>query len=155
MQFLRTKSFYKHLPWRNTFYHCHFNSRSGSICTAYWKYASKAYNSHLQTLNCFFRLLELQINSGFTFHWQRYLQSTTIRLEEWRIKRIDTEQWMHHRQLAPELRHSIRKFNQYKWVATRGVDEEAILRGLPSDLRREIKRHLCLKLVRRVSSLII
>lgn len=58
---------------------------------------------------------------------------------------------MHHRQLPPELRQSVRKYDQYKWVATRGVDEEALLKGLPMDLRRDIKRHLCLDLVRRVS----
>nr|KYP68544.1 Putative cyclic nucleotide-gated ion channel 15 [Cajanus cajan] len=81
---------------------------------------------------------------------QTYLQSTTVRLEEWRVKRTDTEQWMHHRQLPAELRQSVRKYNQYKWLATRGVDEEALLKGLPADLRRDIKRHLCLELVRRV-----
>ncbi|OAY51593.1 hypothetical protein MANES_04G018700v8 [Manihot esculenta] len=81
---------------------------------------------------------------------QRYLQATTMRLEEWRVKRNDTEQWMHHRQLPPELRDSIRKYDQYKWLATKGVDEEAILHGLPMDLRREIKRHLCFDLVRKV-----
>ncbi|XP_021766479.1 protein CNGC15b-like [Chenopodium quinoa] len=81
---------------------------------------------------------------------QTYLQSTTVRLEEWRIRRTDTEQWMHHRQLPPELKQSVRRYDQYKWVATRGVDEEALLQGLPMDLRRDIKRHLCLDLVRRV-----
>ncbi|XP_023512896.1 protein CNGC15b [Cucurbita pepo subsp. pepo] len=81
---------------------------------------------------------------------QKYLQSTTVRLEEWRIRRTDTEQWMHHRQLPPELRQSVRRYDQYKWIATRGVDEEALLRSLPLDLRRDIKRHLCLDLVRRV-----
>ncbi|GLU11830.1 hypothetical protein SLE2022_285500 [Rubroshorea leprosula] len=81
---------------------------------------------------------------------QTYLQSTTVRLEEWRIRRTDSEQWMRHRQLPQELRQSVRKYDQYKWVATRGVDEEAILQGLPLDLRRDIKRHLCLDLVRRV-----
>ncbi|KAL2938405.1 Protein CNGC15c [Bienertia sinuspersici] len=81
---------------------------------------------------------------------QTYLQSTTVRLEEWRIRRTDTEQWMHHRQLPPELKESVRRYDQYKWVATRGVDEEALLQGLPLDLRRDIKRHLCLDLVRRV-----
>ncbi|KAK6116961.1 hypothetical protein DH2020_049336 [Rehmannia glutinosa] len=39
---------------------------------------------------------------------------------------------------------------QYKWFTTRGVDEETILRALPTDLRRDIQRHLCLALVRRV-----
>ncbi|KAK1266623.1 putative cyclic nucleotide-gated ion channel 15 [Acorus gramineus] len=81
---------------------------------------------------------------------QSYLQSTTVRLEEWRIKRTDTEQWMRHRQLPQELRQSVRRYDQYKWIATRGVDEEALLKGLPMDLRRDIKRHLCLDLVRRV-----
>lgn len=81
---------------------------------------------------------------------QTYLQSTTVRLEEWRIKRTDTEQWMRHRQLPQRLKHSVRKYDQFKWVATRGVDEEAILQGLPLDLRRDIKRHLCYDLVRRV-----
>jgi len=85
-------------------------------------------------------------------HWQTYLQSTTARLEEWRVKRMDTEQWMRHRQLPPEQRQSVRKYDQYKWVTTHGVDEEAILSGLPLDLRRDIKRHLCLDLVRRVSN---
>uniref|UniRef100_A0A2N9GQJ8 Cyclic nucleotide-binding domain-containing protein n=1 Tax=Fagus sylvatica TaxID=28930 RepID=A0A2N9GQJ8_FAGSY len=81
---------------------------------------------------------------------QRYLQSATLRLEEWRIRRNDIEQWMHHRQLPPELKQSIRQYDQYKWLATRGVDEETLLDGLPMELRREIKRHLCLSLVRRV-----
>lgn len=82
--------------------------------------------------------------------FQTYLQSTTVRLEEWRIQRTDTEQWMHHRQLPHELKQNVRRYDQYKWVATRGVDEEAILKSLPMDLRRDIKRHLCLDLVRQV-----
>ncbi|GLU11835.1 hypothetical protein SLE2022_285550 [Rubroshorea leprosula] len=81
---------------------------------------------------------------------QRYLLSTTIRLEEWRIKRSDAEKWMHHRQLPEALRLSVKKYDQYKWVATRGVDEEALLSSLPLELQRDIKRHLCLDLVRRV-----
>ncbi|XP_073296119.1 cyclic nucleotide-gated ion channel 18 [Primulina huaijiensis] len=81
---------------------------------------------------------------------QTYLQSMTVRLEEWRIKRRDTEEWMRHRQLPPDLQERVRRFDQYKWLATRGVHEESILRSLPVDLRREIQRHLCLNLVRRV-----
>ncbi|GAV75874.1 cNMP_binding domain-containing protein [Cephalotus follicularis] len=81
---------------------------------------------------------------------QRYVLSTMKRLEEWRIKRIDIEQWMEHRQLPQELRQSVRKYDQYKWSATRGADEESLLQDLPVDLRRQIKRHLCLGHVRRV-----
>lgn len=83
--------------------------------------------------------------------FQTYLQSTTVRLEEWRVRKTDTERWMKHRQLPHELKESVRRYDQYRWVATRGVDEEAILKGLPLDLRRDIKRHLCLNLVRQVS----
>ncbi|KAK9715916.1 hypothetical protein RND81_06G198500 [Saponaria officinalis] len=81
---------------------------------------------------------------------QTYLQSLTIRLEEMRVKRRDSEQWMHHRLLPQELRERVRRYDQYKWLETRGVDEESLVSGLPKDLRRDIKRHLCLALVRRV-----
>ncbi|XP_050381435.1 putative cyclic nucleotide-gated ion channel 8 [Argentina anserina] len=81
---------------------------------------------------------------------QTYLQSLTIRLEEMRIKRRDSEQWMHHRWLPQDLRERVRRYDQYKWLETRGVDEENIVSSLPKDLRRDIKRHLCLNLVRRV-----
>ncbi|XP_020222969.1 probable cyclic nucleotide-gated ion channel 5 isoform X1 [Cajanus cajan] len=81
---------------------------------------------------------------------QTYLQSLTIRLEEMRVKRRDSEQWMHHRLLPQELRERVRRYDQYKWLATRGVDEDSLVQSLPKDLRRDIKRHLCLALVRRV-----
>lgn len=69
-----------------------------------------------------------------------------------RVKRRDTEQWMRHRNLTPEIVNRVRRYDQYKWVATRGVDEEDLLQSLPSDLRRDIKRQLCLELVRKVRS---
>ncbi|KAM0937741.1 putative IQ motif, EF-hand binding, cyclic nucleotide-binding domain, Ion transport [Dioscorea sansibarensis] len=81
---------------------------------------------------------------------QTYLQSMSIRVEEMRVKRRDSEQWMHHRLLPPELRERVRRYDQYKWMETRGVDEESLVQSLPKDLRRDIKRHLCLGLVRRV-----
>ncbi|KAI3990978.1 hypothetical protein MKX01_026162 [Papaver californicum] len=83
-----------------------------------------------------------------------YLQSMTVRVEEWRIKQRGTKEWMRHRQLPFELQERVRRFVQYKWLATRGVDEESILRSLPLDLRREIQRHLCLALVRRIKRLV-
>ncbi|XP_074582375.1 putative cyclic nucleotide-gated ion channel 5 [Curcuma longa] len=82
---------------------------------------------------------------------QTFLQSLTLRLEEMRLKRRDSEQWMHHRLLPQELRERVRRYDQYKWLETRGVDEESLVQNLPKDLRRDIKRHLCLGLVRRVT----
>lgn len=58
---------------------------------------------------------------------------------------------MHHRQLPKKLRQGVRRYDQYKWVATQGVDEASLLKELPKYLRRQIKRQLCLNLVRRVS----
>ncbi|XP_004501229.1 probable cyclic nucleotide-gated ion channel 14 isoform X3 [Cicer arietinum] len=95
-------------------------------------------------------ILGLVLFAHLIGNMQTYLQSITVKLEEWRLKRRDTEEWMSHRQLPPFLRERVRRFVQYKWLATRGVDEETILRGLPTDLRRDIQRHLCLDLVRRV-----
>lgn len=84
---------------------------------------------------------------------QNYLQSITVRLEEMRIKRRDSELWMHHRVLPQELRDKVRRYDQYKWMETRGVDEESLVQSLPKDLRRDIKRHLCINLVKHVSIL--
>ncbi|CAJ1973820.1 unnamed protein product [Sphenostylis stenocarpa] len=95
-------------------------------------------------------ILGLVLFAHLIGNMQTYLQSITVRLEEWRLKRRDTEEWMSHRQLPQNLRERVRRFVQYKWLATRGVDEETILRALPIDLRRDIQRHLCLDLVRRV-----
>ncbi|KAH7688206.1 Potassium channel voltage-dependent EAG/ELK/ERG protein [Dioscorea alata] len=95
-------------------------------------------------------ILGLVLFAHLIGNMQTYLQSLTVRLEEWRLKRRDTEEWMRHRQLPHYLRERVRRFVQYKWLATRGVDEDSILRALPADLRRDIQRHLCLDLVRRV-----
>ena len=85
------------------------------------------------------------------FIQQTYLQSTTLRLEEMRVKRRDAEQWMSHRLLPDNLKERITRYEHYKWQETRGVDEENLIRNLPKDLRRDIKRHLCLDLLKRVS----
>ncbi|KAB1226213.1 putative cyclic nucleotide-gated ion channel 15 [Morella rubra] len=81
---------------------------------------------------------------------QKYLQSVSRQLEEWRVKRADTEIWMDHRNLPPELKESIRHYDRFMWLATKQVDEETILNDLPIDLRRQIKGYLCLSLVRQV-----
>nr|POF16264.1 cyclic nucleotide-gated ion channel 1 [Quercus suber] len=80
----------------------------------------------------------------------RYLQSTTMRVEEMRVKRTDAEQWMSHRMLPEELRARVRRYQQYKWQLTRGVEEENLLQSLPKDLKRDITRHLCLNLLKSV-----
>ncbi|PKI40496.1 hypothetical protein CRG98_039132 [Punica granatum] len=80
----------------------------------------------------------------------KYLQSTTVRIEEMRVKRRDAGRWMSHRMLPDGLRKRIRRYEQYKWQETRGVEEESLIHNLPKDLRRDIKRHLCLDLLMQV-----
>ena len=69
-----------------------------------------------------------------------------------RVKRRDTDQWMSHRMLPDNLRERIRRYEQYKWQETRGVEERGLIRNLPKDLRRDINRHLCLDLIKKVST---
>ncbi|KAG2606524.1 cyclic nucleotide-gated ion channel 1-like isoform X2 [Panicum virgatum] len=81
---------------------------------------------------------------------QTYLQSASLRIEETRMKSRDTDQWMSYRHLPENLKERIRRYEQYRWQETSGVDEEQLLMNLPKDLRRDIKRHLCLSLLMRV-----
>ncbi|XP_010261582.1 PREDICTED: cyclic nucleotide-gated ion channel 1 [Nelumbo nucifera] len=98
----------------------------------------------------FISIFGLVLFSLLIGNMQTYLQSITVRLEEMRVKRRDGEQWMSHRLLPDGLRERIRRYDHYKWQETRGVDEDNLLRNLPKDLRRDIKRHLCLDLLKRV-----
>ncbi|KAL0373809.1 UNVERIFIED_CONTAM: putative cyclic nucleotide-gated ion channel 13 [Sesamum radiatum] len=81
---------------------------------------------------------------------QQFVQSVAGRLEEVRMKHQDIEQWMSHRVLPEDLRARIRLYEQYKWQAKRGVEEEFLISNFPKDLRRDIKRHLCGNLLKRV-----
>jgi cyclic nucleotide gated channel len=83
---------------------------------------------------------------------QTYLQSAHLREEEMRVKSRDTDQWMSYRLLPENLKERIRRHEKYRWHQTSGVDEELLLMNLPKDLRRAIKRHLCLSLLMRVCS---
>ncbi|KAB1219609.1 Cyclic nucleotide-gated ion channel 1 [Morella rubra] len=98
----------------------------------------------------FISIFGLVLFSLLIGNMQKYLQSTTVRVEEMRVRRTDAEQWMSHRMLPETLRERVRRYEQYKWLETRGVEEEKLIRDLPKDLRRDIKRHLCLDLLMKV-----
>lgn len=86
---------------------------------------------------------------------QIYMRSLSINAEECRIRQTEMEDWMKDRQIPDDIQHRISQFFEYKWIATQGVEEDSILIQLPADLRREIKQHLCLDLVRRVSGFLV
>ncbi|KAK4354015.1 hypothetical protein RND71_026209 [Anisodus tanguticus] len=83
---------------------------------------------------------------------RKHLQSITVRVEEMRVRRRDAEQWMSHRMLPDNLRERIRRHKQYKWQETRGVEEDSLINNLPRDLRRDLKRHLCWSLLKRIET---
>ncbi|KAF5816816.1 putative potassium channel, voltage-dependent, EAG/ELK/ERG, rmlC-like jelly roll [Helianthus annuus] len=95
-------------------------------------------------------ILGLVLFSFLLGNMQKYLQSMTVRVEEMRVKRRDAELWMSHRMLPEDLKERVRRYEQYRWQENRGVDEESLIYNLPKDLRRDIKRHLCLSLLTRV-----
>lgn len=78
------------------------------------------------------------------------LHSITSKKEAMKLRTRDLEWWMRRRQLPSQLKHRVRRYERHHWAALRGVDEEDMVRGLPEGLRRDIKRHLCLDLVRQV-----
>ncbi|KAE9616040.1 hypothetical protein Lal_00017458 [Lupinus albus] len=102
------------------------------------------------TFAIFIAVFGLVLFSLLIGNMQKYLQSTTVRVEEMRVKRRDTERWMSHRMLPAKLKERVRRYEQYKWQENRGVEEEKLICNLPKDLRRDIKRHLCLALVKKV-----
>lgn len=60
------------------------------------------------------------------------------------------EWWMKRRNLTQGIRQRVRQYERQRWAATRGVDECEMIRNFPDGLRRDIKYHLCLDLVRQV-----
>ncbi|GMN39585.1 hypothetical protein TIFTF001_008811 [Ficus carica] len=94
----------------------------------------------------------------FKFFYCFWWGLSNLRFEETRVKRERRrkyERWMAHRMLPEDLKERIRRYEHYIWQETRGIEEEELFRNLPKDLRRDIKRHLFLGLVRRPLPLVL
>nr|GMD58037.1 cyclic nucleotide-gated ion channel 4-like isoform X1 [Ipomoea batatas] len=78
-----------------------------------------------------------------------FLNATTSKKQAMHLKMRNLEWWMRKRRLRPELRQRVRNYERQRWAAMRGVDECQMIRNLPEGLRRDIKYHLCLDLVRQ------
>ncbi|KAI3498218.1 hypothetical protein L1887_33988 [Cichorium endivia] len=74
----------------------------------------------------------------------------TLRVEEMKEKRREAEDLMSHISLPENLRDRVRRHKHYKWKITKGVELDSFVKDLPRDLRRDIKRHLCLSSLMRV-----
>ncbi|KAL6994162.1 Cyclic nucleotide-gated ion channel 2 [Sarracenia purpurea var. burkii] len=65
----------------------------------------------------------------------------------------EVQRWMRRRQLPSHLRKRVRHFERQRWATMGGLKEEdemELIKQLPQGLRRDIKRHLCLDLIKKV-----
>lgn len=62
----------------------------------------------------------------------------------------DLEWWMKRRQLPSHLRKRVRHFQRQSWAKMGGQDEIDLIQHFPDGLRRDIRRYLCLDLVKKV-----
>ncbi|XP_007021254.2 PREDICTED: cyclic nucleotide-gated ion channel 4 [Theobroma cacao] len=79
-----------------------------------------------------------------------FLHATTSKKQAMQLKMRNIEWWMRKRHLPSGFRQRVRNYERQRWAAMRGVDECEMIRNLPEGLRRDIKYHLCLDLVRQV-----
>ncbi|KAF5478752.1 hypothetical protein F2P56_005286 [Juglans regia] len=79
-----------------------------------------------------------------------FLHATTSKKQAMQLKMRNLEWWMKKRRLPPGFRQRVRNYERQRWAAMRGVDECEMISNLPEGLRRDIKYHLCLDLVRQV-----
>ncbi|PKA50694.1 Cyclic nucleotide-gated ion channel 2 [Apostasia shenzhenica] len=81
---------------------------------------------------------------------QVFLHVVMARKKKMQLRCRDIEWWMRRRQLPSRLRQRVRQYERQRWQATRGEEEMDIIQDLPEGLRRDIKRNLCLELVKKV-----
>ncbi|XP_071733693.1 cyclic nucleotide-gated ion channel 4-like [Rutidosis leptorrhynchoides] len=79
-----------------------------------------------------------------------FLHATTSKKQAMQLKMRNIEWWMRRRHLPQAFKQRVRNYERQRWAAMRGVDECEMIRNLPEGLRRDIKYHLCLDLVRQV-----
>lgn len=78
------------------------------------------------------------------------MHATTSKKQAMQLKMRNIEWWMRKRRLPLGFRQRVRNYERQRWAAMRGVDEFEMTKNLPEGLRRDIKYHLCLDLVRQV-----
>ncbi|XP_051117642.1 cyclic nucleotide-gated ion channel 2-like isoform X2 [Andrographis paniculata] len=81
---------------------------------------------------------------------QVFLHAVMMRRRKMQLRYRDMEWWMNHRQLPSHLRRRVKKYEHQIWKMTGGQDENELIKDLPEGLRRDIKRHICLDLIRKV-----
>ncbi|KAL9227004.1 hypothetical protein vseg_002753 [Gypsophila vaccaria] len=81
---------------------------------------------------------------------QVFLHTVMAKKRTMQLRCQDMEWWMRRRQLPSRLRQRVRHYESHNWFATGGVAEVELIKDLPQGLRRDIKRFLCLELIKKV-----
>ncbi|KAL6894121.1 hypothetical protein ACP4OV_008219 [Aristida adscensionis] len=81
---------------------------------------------------------------------QVFLHAVLARKRKMQLRFRDMEWWMKRRQLPSRLRQRVRKYERERWAAVTGDEEMEMIKDLPEGLRRDIKRYLCLEVVKQV-----
>ncbi|KAK4426230.1 Cyclic nucleotide-gated ion channel 2 [Sesamum alatum] len=81
---------------------------------------------------------------------QVFLHSVMARKRKMQLRCRDMEWWMKRRQLPSQLRQRVRRYERQRWAIMGGDDEMELIQDLPEGLRRDIKRFLCLDLIKKV-----
>ncbi|KAF5457682.1 hypothetical protein F2P56_021767 [Juglans regia] len=81
---------------------------------------------------------------------QVFLHSVMAKKRKMQLRCRDMEWWMRRRQLPSRLRQRVRHYERQRWTTMGGEDEMGMIKDLPQGLRRDIKRYLCLDLIKKV-----
>lgn len=83
---------------------------------------------------------------------QVFLHAVMAKKKKMQHRFRDMEWWMKHRQLPTQLRQRVRRYERQRWAAVGGDDEMQLIKYFPQGLRRDIKRFICLNLIKKVSN---
>ncbi|XP_071729862.1 cyclic nucleotide-gated ion channel 2 [Rutidosis leptorrhynchoides] len=81
---------------------------------------------------------------------QVFLHAVMAKKRKMQLRCRDMEWWMKRRQLPSILRQRVRHYERQNWALMGGEDEMELIKDLPEGLRRDLKRFLCLDLIRMV-----
>ncbi|XP_077223649.1 cyclic nucleotide-regulated ion channel family protein isoform X1 [Tasmannia lanceolata] len=81
---------------------------------------------------------------------QVFLHAVMAKKRKMQLRSRDMAWWMKRRQLPSRLRHRVRHYERQRWTMMGGEDEMDMIKDLPDGLRRDIKRNLCLDLIKQV-----
>lgn len=82
---------------------------------------------------------------------QVFLHAVMARKRKMQLRCRDMEWWMRRRLLPSQLRKRVHHFERRLWASMGGDENEMeLIKDLPQGLRRDIKRYLCLDLIKKV-----